>query len=109
MVASAVIYSLIYLAFDIDLIFPLASFRYLHQFSFILGSIYIIVLGFFGHRQGNLFTDKKIGMVLTESKPISEKTYSLDNSENDFIQALLKYMSEQKPFLIPELTIVSFV
>jgi len=107
MVASAVIYSLIYLAFDIDLIFPLASFRYLHQFSFILGSIYIIVLGFFGHRQGNLFTDKKIGMVLTESKPISEKTYSLDNSENDFIQALLKYMSEQKPFLIPELTIVS--
>jgi len=60
MITSAVIYTVIYLAFAIDLIIPLAPFRFLHQASFILGSVYIIVLGFFGHRQGNLFSEKNI-------------------------------------------------
>ena len=105
MIASAVIYTVIYLAFAIDLIIPVAPFTWMHQASFILGSVYIIVLGFFGHRQGNLFTEKSIGIELKESDPFSEIKYSLTRKENDFILSLLKYMNENKPFLIPEITL----
>ena len=105
MIASAVIYTVIYLAFAIDLIVPLATFSSMHQASFLLGAVYIIVLGFFGHRQGNLFSEKTIGIVLQEPGPISEIKYSVTVKENDFILSLLKYMNENKPFLIPEITL----
>ncbi len=105
MIASAVIYTVIYLAFAIDLIVPLAPFSSMHQASFLLGAVYIIVLGFFGHRQGNLFSEKTIGIVLQEPGPISEIKYSVTVKENDFILSLLKYMNENKPFLIPEITL----
>ena len=105
MIASAVIYTVIYLAFAIDLIVPLAPFRWMHQASFILGAVYLIVLGFFGHRQGNLFSEKTIGIVLQEPGQISEIKYSVTGKENDFILSLLKYMNENKPFLIPEITL----
>jgi len=107
MIASAVIYTVIYLTFIVDLVVPLASFKWLHQTSFMLGAVYIIVLGFYGHRQGNLFSDKKIEMELHEPTPLSEETYSLDKKENEFIQSLLKHMNEQKPYLIPEITIAA--
>jgi len=94
MIISAAIYTLIYLAFAIDLIIPLAPFRWMHQTSFILGSVYIIVLGFFGHRQGNIFSERNIGIELQEPGPSSEINYSLTRKENDFILFLLKYMNK---------------
>lgn len=105
MTASAVIYTVIYLAFVVDLIIPVASFRWLHEVSFMLGSVYIVVLGFYGHRQGNLFSEKTIEFELQASKPLTQETYSLDKKENEFILQLLKYMNESKPFLIPEITL----
>lgn len=105
MISSAVIYTIIYLAFAIDLITPLAQFKWMHQTSFKIGAIYIVVLGFFGHRQGNLFSEKTIGIDLQEHGSVSEIKYSVTKKENDFILFLLKYMSENKPFLIPEITL----
>ncbi len=105
MIISAVIYTIIYLAFAIDLVIPLAPFKWMHQASFLLGSVYIIVLGFFGHRQGNLFSDKNIGIDLKEPAPFPDIKYSVTPKENDFILFLLKFMSEKKPFLIPEITL----
>jgi len=105
MIASAAIYTIIYLAFATDLIIPLAPFKWMHQASFIMGSVYIIILGFFGHRQGNLFSEKAIGIELKEPGPSSEIRYSLTRKENDFILFLLNYMNENKPFLIPEITL----
>jgi len=105
MIVSAVIYTVIYLAFAIDLVVPLAPFKWMHKASFLLGSVYIIVLGFFGHRQGNLFSDKNIGIDLQEPGPSSEIKYLVTGKENDFILFLLKYMNENKPFLVPEITL----
>ena len=107
MVSSAVVYTIIYSSFLIDLVFPVASFRWMHQASFVLGSVYLIVLGFFGHRQGNLFTDKPISVDLQKSTPLSNKNNSIDKIENDFIHSLLKCMNEKKPHLDPEITLSS--
>jgi len=105
MIASAVIYTVIYLAFAIDLIIPIAPFRWMHQASFLLGAVYIIVLGFFGHRQGNLFSEKTIGIDLQAPGPSSEIKYSVTSKENDFILFLLKHMKNNKPYLVPEITL----
>lgn len=105
MIASAIIYTIIYLTFVVDLAIPLASFSRLHKTSFLLGAVYLIVLGFFGHRQRNLFSDNKIGFQLLKPEPISEKTYSIDKKEDEFIHLLLSHMNEKKPFLTPEITL----
>jgi AraC-like DNA-binding protein len=105
MIASALVYTIIYLAFVVDLVIPVATFRWLHQASFMLGSVYIIVLGFFGHRQGNLFSDKMIRFELQEPEPISPETYALDQKEDNFIRRLLNHMTENKPYLVPEITL----
>lgn len=107
MVASAIAYTIIYVSFLVDLVFPVASFRLMHQASFIIGSVYLIVLGFFGHKQGNLFTDKPISVNLKDTKPLPNETYSLDKYKNDFIHSLLKFMNEKKPYLNPEITLSS--
>jgi len=89
------------------LVFPVASFQWMHKASFVLGSIYLIVLGFFGHKQGNLFSDKPIQMELPEPQPMLGETYSLDQKENDFIHSLLAFMNEKKPYLNPEITLAT--
>jgi hypothetical protein len=105
MIASAAVYTVIYLAFVVDLVIPVATFRLLHQASFMLGSVYIIVLGFFGHRQGNPFSDKMIRFELQEPEPISPESYSPDQKEDDCIRRLLHHMNENKPYLVPEITL----
>ncbi|HNW51470.1 MAG TPA: helix-turn-helix domain-containing protein [Prolixibacteraceae bacterium] len=107
MVASVIVYTIIYVPFLADLVFPIASFQWMHKASFILGSIYLIVLGFFGHKQGNLFSDKPIQMELSEPQPMLSETYSLDQKENDFIHSLLAYMNATKPYLNTEITLTT--
>jgi AraC-like DNA-binding protein len=107
MIASAIVYTIIYVAFVADLVLPVASFQWMHKVSFILGSIYLIVLGFFGHKQGNLFSDRPIAIDLPETEPMLNETYSLDKRENDFIHSLLAFMSEKKPYLNAEITLTT--
>jgi AraC-like DNA-binding protein len=107
MIASAIVYTIIYVAFVADLVLPVASFQWMHKVSFILGSIYLIVLGFFGHKQGNLFSDRPIAIDLPETEPMLDETYSLDKRENDFIHSLLAFMSEKKPYLNAEITLTT--
>ncbi|HEX2935724.1 MAG TPA: helix-turn-helix domain-containing protein [Bacteroidales bacterium] len=105
MIASAVVYTVIYVPFLIDLIFPLASFQWMHKVSFSLGAVYLIVLGFYGHKQGNLFVDKPLTADLLEQAPMLEDASPVDKRENDFIHQLLKWVGEKKPYLNPEITL----
>ncbi len=107
MFASAIVYTIVYVSFVADLFFPIASFQLMHKVSFVLGSVYLIVLGFFGHKQGNLFTDRPISIDLPESKPMLNETDSLDKRETDFIHTLLAHMNDKKPYLNSEITLVA--
>ncbi len=94
--------------FIVDLFIPVASFGLMQFFSFLLGSIYIIFIGFFGLKQENIFLTQAIQLDL-------EKTYRnqlqvnyeklLTPTENEFIKRLLNHMGEHKPFLEPEISI----
>ncbi|MCF8361761.1 MAG: AraC family transcriptional regulator [Prolixibacteraceae bacterium] len=107
MILSAITYTTIYGAFFVDLFRPLASFAIMHKISFMLGAVYIIVLGFFGHRQGNVFSDKHIAVNLKQNKPINNEMPTLDNKDNEFIQKLLKFMDEMKPHLYQDINLAT--
>ena len=107
MIASSVVYTIIYVAFVADLIVPVGSFQLMHKASFVLGSVYLIILGFFGHRQGNLFSDKPVQIELPETEPMITEPAPLDRKENDFTHSLLGYMNEKKPFLNSEITLTT--
>jgi AraC-like DNA-binding protein len=104
--ASLSVYTVINSIYIIDLFIPVASFGTMQFFSFVLGAVYIVFLGFFGLRQGNLFATHRINLNLEkalEDHHSWEKR--LDNKEEVFIRKLLDYMKEEKPYLNPDLNI----
>ncbi|HNX55196.1 MAG TPA: helix-turn-helix domain-containing protein [Prolixibacteraceae bacterium] len=105
MSSSAAIYTLIYLTFLADLITPILTFESMHSGTFALTSIYIIVLGFFGHRQRGLFASELISFNLENAKEIKFNEHLADSSESVFIQQLLTHMKTRKSYLNAEITI----
>ncbi|MCF8231355.1 MAG: AraC family transcriptional regulator [Bacteroidales bacterium] len=104
--AALVVYGIINTIYIIDFFVPVASFGALQLASFTLGAIYIVFLGFFGLRQGNLFETQKINLNLEQALACQEEQKQTTPSrEEQFIHRLLEYMKDQKPFLDPELNL----
>jgi len=95
--------------FVIDLLIPIAPFGLMQFFSFLVAAVYIIFLGFYGLRQENIFLSNTINLNLEKTITHPAETYSkpLREDEKEFIQVLLKFMTESKPYLQPEITLKS--
>jgi AraC-like DNA-binding protein len=106
MIASLITYGINHLLFIFDLVFQFASFKTLMLFSYGLGSIYILVMGFFGLRQGSVFIrPDNWNPGILEKKPGKSGDYILSDSDESFIRDLKEYMEHRQPFLNPEITI----
>jgi len=93
--------------FIIDLFVPVAPFGMMQFFSFLLAAVYIIFIGFYGLKQENIFLTNTINLNLeaTITHPADSYSKPLKDDEKEFIQALLKHMSNQKPYLQPDITL----
>jgi len=93
--------------FVLDLFIHVAPFGIMQFLSFIVASIYVVFIGFYGLRQENLFLTKSIDFNLEKviANSIDYQSKPLKDEEKDFIQQLLKHMEEKKPYLQPEITI----
>jgi len=93
--------------FIIDLFTPLAPFGLMQFISFLFAAIYVIFIGFYGLRQENIFLTNSINLNLetAASNPIDSYSKPLKEGEKEFIQTLLDFMSKQKPYLQPEITL----
>jgi len=93
--------------FVTDLFIPIAPFGMMQLLSFIIASVYVVFIGFYGLRQENLFLTKSIDLNLEKviTNTIDYHSKPLKDEEKVFIQQLLKHMEEKKPFLQPEITI----
>lgn len=101
--AALLVYGIINAVYIIDLFVTVAPFGALQLASFTLGAIYIVVLGFFGLRQGNLFETQKINLNLEQALANQENhKQNTPSREEQFIHRLLDHMKEQKPYLDPE-------
>ncbi len=103
-----ILYCIINSFFIADLFIPVASFGTMQFFSFVAGAIYVVFIGFFGLKQENVFLTQPIQIdlekvVRNQLRDNYEKIVSV--SEDKFVQELIGYMNDQKPYLEPELTI----
>lgn len=99
--SSLVVSCIINITFFIDFFIPLASFERLQASSYLFVSIYVLFLGFFGHKQESLFTKVPLQQVEVPAKSQN----NINRSDETFIYNLLDVMKEKKPHLNPELTI----
>ncbi len=102
---SLYFYILINLIFIIDIVFHIAPFGLLQLLTYVFGSVYILILGFYGLKQGNIFSSKVIPLDLNKvsEEPVAERT--CNSKEDKLVQALQEYMNNNKPYLDPEITI----
>lgn len=103
-ITAIIFYASISTLYAIDYVFSLMPYGALQLTGFSFASFYILVLGFYGHKQGNIFTSHKLEIDLHKASDEVQES-KLDSEEEKFIRRLLDYMIHQKPFLDPELTL----
>jgi AraC-like DNA-binding protein len=94
--------SLLYIT---DYIFNIFSYHALQTIGYAYASLFILVLGYRGYRQGHVFSSR----VVDQEMSLPEKTISSHASGNEeekaFILRLIDYMEKEKPHVKPELTL----
>jgi AraC-like DNA-binding protein len=133
-IVSLVVYAGNVGLFNLDLVFDIAPYHVLMLAAYSFASVYILVLGFFGLRQGNVFLSnnaghasetgrakggpgddpagyladgagKLPGAVRPGQSPDRGSHSGADQEKQSFILQLTKYMEDQKPYLEPEITL----
>ena len=68
--------------------------------------IYVLFLGYFGIRQGNIFINNVRGTGKSgDESPLNEPGSPVITTDDDFIRILSRHMEEKQPYLDPEITI----
>lgn len=101
LISSLIMVSIINITFFIDYFYHIAPFLWLQAASFIFVSLYVLFLGFFGHKQDSLFT--KVPLQKVELQP--EIIKAIDKADETFIYKLLAEMKNKRLHLNPDLTI----
>jgi len=105
-IAALISYSVNVSLFTLDLIFHFATYKYLMFLTNGFATVYVLFLGYFGIRQGNIFINNisRTGKPGEESH-LNERGSHLLTSDDDFIRTLSRNMEEKQPYLDPEITI----
>lgn len=105
-IAALIIYSLNVALFNLDLVFHFATYKFLMFLTYSFASVYILFLGYFGIRQGNIFINS-VGVIReSDFKSASNEITSPSITTDDaFINTLIRIMEEKQPYLYPEITI----
>jgi len=105
-IAALISYSVNVALFNLDLIFHFATYKNLMFLSYSFASVYILFLGYFGLRQGNIFiSNMEKNQELSGKSFIDQTTSSFKNADNEFINSLKMNMEKKQPYLDPEITI----
>jgi len=94
--------SLLYIT---DYIFGIFSYHVLQSIGYAFASLFILVLGYKGYRQGHVFSSRVVNQAMI---PASKTIISGDKGneeEQAFVNRLIAYMEKEKPHIKPELTL----
>jgi AraC-like DNA-binding protein len=105
--ASLIVFTVNVFLFNINNYFRFASYYELAQIAYSFSTIYVLFIGYFGIKQGRIFTDTQI---IEEEQPIqnSNKNKSYTSGKNDYsaiINRLTFLMEQGQPYLDPELNL----
>ncbi|MDF1546994.1 MAG: AraC family transcriptional regulator [Bacteroidales bacterium] len=106
-IASLICYGVNVALFNLDLIFHFASYHLLLIITNSFAAVYVLVIGYFGLLQQNVFVNSKAADNETIKHIIDgEKKVNPSNAaSNQFIDKLIVYMEQKQPYLEPEITI----
>lgn len=106
---SLICHTAISLLYTLDAIFHLMSYNTLQTIGFSIASTFVIVIGFFGLREGDLFASKRrdpqFEVMNNPTKDNSKRQSELTDEEELFIKEFINFMERDKPFLDPDLTL----
>jgi len=105
-IAALISYSVNVALFNLDMIFHFASYKLLMFLTNSFATVYVLFLGYFGIRQGNIFISKAGKIREPGDKSIPGETgSSFPDTDDAFIRTLIRNMEEKQPYLDPDLTI----
>lgn len=93
------------LLYIVDSMLKLMTYELLQVIGFSIASVFVMVLGFFGLRQGSRFSVQTIRFDMDKAASIPIQDANLKKDEEDFVHKLLSHMKEQKPYINPDITI----
>lgn len=93
--------------FILDYFFEWMTLNALMLITFITGSLFILALGFYGQRQTNVFQNfiPKIDLNDPAGEQKQGNNNELLNEDEQFIDKLLKYMEQEKPYIFPDINV----
>ena len=104
LIVATILYCMVNITFVIDLFITISSFRSLQNFAFLSASVFVLVLGFYGHKQHNLF-DSPLLERPKKGDPSDDNQPTPQSGDDVFVQKLRAYMRAEKPYLNPEITV----
>jgi AraC-like DNA-binding protein len=104
-ITGIVFHTSISVLYALDYVFQLMAYDMLQLAGFSFASAFVIMLGFFGIRQGNIFTGQTIELSVQQAHTQPQTDVQPDGKDKEFISKLLELMHTSKPWLDAELTI----
>ncbi len=103
-IASLCLYVVNVLLFNLNNLFFFASYIELTLIAYIFAAVYVFVLGYFGLRQANVFTNHAQEAPDSETPALSPAA-AAKGPEAEFLQKLLGFMEQGQPYLDPDITL----
>lgn len=105
LITAIIAYAINSLLFLSDYFFNLFNYRVMQLYTFVIGALFILSMGFYGLRQTNVFYSGAQILSGNHRQKNNSGVQSKLASDEAFIHELLSYMNEQKPYLQPEITL----
>jgi AraC-like DNA-binding protein len=105
LISALICYTSISGLYIADSAFNITDYQTLQLMGFSIASVFVLALGFFGLKQGNIFTSAPIGFDMERAINIGETKTLINKDEEDFVFKLLAQMKEHKPYLNPDITL----
>lgn len=89
----------------LNTVFPVMPYHTMQLTGYTVISLFILVLGFYGFRQGNIFASVPGAVDLEHIPRPDEPEGDISSEEEAFVRKLLNFMQEKKPHHDPDLTL----
>lgn len=90
--------------FSLDLVFNFAPYITLILIAYVLASVYVLFIGYYGLLQKNVFLQNDYYALPIPGQPSQKQEQQTE--PDSFIQELLSFMDQKKPYLEPDLNIL---
>lgn len=107
LITSVFFYAGTSLLYIIDYVFRVFSYHGLQTIGYSYQAVFILVLGYRGYRQGNVFSSHKVSADLEPAQSKATEEHSITDKDKIFVQELLAFMEKQRPYLNSDLTLAS--